>query len=168
MAALRARQDFPRAILVIDVLLCTLLIGASRFWERAAYRGITTLRSSGPRLRVLVVGAGRSGRSFARELRETANRQVVGFVDDDPRIWRQRVLGVPVLGSADEMRQIVHEAQPDVVFVSIPNASSEAASGVISSTCEPPRRKSESSGSIRAAMNWAAPAGMTATAITRS
>src|SRR5205814_10712883 len=53
----RSRNDFPRAILVTDVLLCTLLIGASRFWERAAYRGVTTLRSPGPRRRVLVLGA---------------------------------------------------------------------------------------------------------------
>jgi FlaA1/EpsC-like NDP-sugar epimerase len=35
------------------------------------------------------------------------------------------LLGVPVLGSADEMRQIVHDARPDVVFVAIPDASSE-------------------------------------------
>ena len=74
---------------------------------------------------MLVVGAGRSGRSFARELRETPDEQLVGFVDDDPRLWRQRLLGVQVLGSADEMRRIVLEARPDIVFVSIPDASSE-------------------------------------------
>ena len=125
MSATRARGDFPRAIFVIDALLCTLLIGASRFWERAAYRGVTTLRSSGPRRRVLVVGAGRSGRSFARELRETPGEQIVGFVDDDPRLWRRRLLGVPVLGATDEMPEIVAEARPDVVFVAIPDAPSE-------------------------------------------
>ena len=125
ISGLRARNDFPRAVLVIDALLCTLLIGASRFWERAAYRGVTSLRTSGQRRRVLVVGAGRSGRSFARELRETPHQQLVGFVDDDSRLWRQRLLGVQVLGSADEMRRIVLEARPDIVFVSIPDASSE-------------------------------------------
>jgi UDP-GlcNAc:undecaprenyl-phosphate GlcNAc-1-phosphate transferase len=121
----RARNDFPRAILVIDALLCTLLVGASRFWERAAYRGVTSLRSLGPRRRVVVVGAGRSGRSLARELRETPGEQIVGFVDDDPRLWQRRLLGVPVLGSADEMPRIVVEARPDVVFVAIPNAPRE-------------------------------------------
>jgi UDP-GlcNAc:undecaprenyl-phosphate GlcNAc-1-phosphate transferase len=125
ISATRPRGDFPRAILVIDALLCTLLVGASRFWERAAYRGVTTLRNSGPRRRVLVVGAGRSGRSLAREQRETPGEQVVGFVDDDPRLWRRRLLGVPVLGSADEMRRIVVEARPDTVLVTIPQAPSE-------------------------------------------
>jgi UDP-GlcNAc:undecaprenyl-phosphate/decaprenyl-phosphate GlcNAc-1-phosphate transferase len=125
LSATRARGDFPRAILVIDVLLCTLLVGASRFWERAAYRGVVSLRAAGPRRRVIVVGAGRSGRSFARELRETPGEQIVGFVDDDPRLWRRRLQGVPVLGSADEMRHIVLEGQPDVVFIAIPGAPSE-------------------------------------------
>jgi UDP-GlcNAc:undecaprenyl-phosphate GlcNAc-1-phosphate transferase len=125
MSLTRVRNDFPRAIFVIDALLCTLLIGASRFWERAAYRGVTSLRTLGPRRRVVVVGAGRSGRSLARELRETPGEQIVGFVDDDPRLWRRRLLGVPVLGSADEMPRIVVEARPDVVFVAIPNAPPE-------------------------------------------
>jgi UDP-GlcNAc:undecaprenyl-phosphate GlcNAc-1-phosphate transferase len=125
MSASRVRGDFPRAIFVIDAVLCGLLIGASRFWERAVYRGVTTLRNTGPRRRVLVVGAGRSGRSFARELRETPGEQVIGFVDDDPLIRRRRLLGVPVLGAADEMPQIIVEVSPDVVFVVIPDAPSE-------------------------------------------
>jgi FlaA1/EpsC-like NDP-sugar epimerase len=50
---------------------------------------------------------------------------VVGFVDDDPRIRRRRLLGVPVLGAADEMPQIILEVSPDVVFVVIPDAPSE-------------------------------------------
>jgi UDP-GlcNAc:undecaprenyl-phosphate GlcNAc-1-phosphate transferase len=135
LAATRARGDFPRAIFVIDALLCTLLVGASRFWERAAYRAVTTWRSTGPRRRVLVVGAGRSGRSFVRELRETPGEQVVGFVDDDPRLWRRRLLGVPVLGTADEMQRIVAEAHPDVVFVAIPSAPSDRLE-LVRSACE--------------------------------
>ena len=121
----RTRGDFPRAIFVIDALLCTLLVGASRFWERAAYRGVTMWRTLGPRRRVLVVGAGRSGRSFARELRETPGERIVGFIDDDPRLRHRRLLGLPVLGSADEMQRIVAEARPDIVFVAIPHAPSE-------------------------------------------
>jgi UDP-GlcNAc:undecaprenyl-phosphate GlcNAc-1-phosphate transferase len=125
MSASRTRGDFPRAIFVIDAVLCYLLVASSRFWERAAYRGVASLRSSGTRQRALVVGAGRSGRSFARELRETPGVQVVGFVDDDPRLWRRRMLGAPVLGTIDEMREIVAEGRPHVVYVAIPNAASE-------------------------------------------
>jgi FlaA1/EpsC-like NDP-sugar epimerase len=100
------------------------LIGASRFWERAAYRGVTTLRTSGPRRR----GARRRRRPRRPQLRagarETPGEQIVGFVDDDPRLWRRRLIGVPVLGAADEMPEIIAEARPDLVFVSIPDAPS--------------------------------------------
>ena len=125
MAASRSTMEFPRAIFVIDAVLCFLLISGSRFWERAAYRGVTTLRDSSDRRRALVVGAGRSGRSFSRELRETPGFQVVGFVDDDVRLRRRRLLGTPVLGTIDEMPAIIGEARPDVVFVAIPHAPSE-------------------------------------------
>ena len=124
MSASRSRGDFPRAIFVIDAVLCYLLIAGSRFWERAAYRGVTRLRT-GSRRRALVVGAGRSGRSFARELRDTPGIQLVGWVDDDSRLMRHRLLGAPILGPIDAMTDIVAEARPDVVYIAIPNAPAE-------------------------------------------
>ena len=56
----------------------TVLVGASRFWERAAARGLSSFHAA--RRRTLIVGAGRGGRSLLRELRETPGEQVVGFV----------------------------------------------------------------------------------------
>jgi FlaA1/EpsC-like NDP-sugar epimerase len=134
MAASRNSMDVPRAIFVIDAVLCFMLISCSRFWERAAYRSVTTLRDASDRRRALVVGAGRSGRSFSRELRETPGFQVVGFVDDDVRLRRRRLLGTPVLGTIDEMPAIVAEARPDVVFVAIPHAPG-ARLDLVTNTC---------------------------------
>ena len=131
LSATRSFRDFPRSIFLIDMLLCTALIGASRFWERAAFRGLASLRDRGERRRVLIVGAGRSGRSLLRELRETPGEHVVGFVDDDPRLWRRRLQGAPVLGSADEAARILVEAQPDQVLVTIPHAPRERLDFVI-------------------------------------
>jgi FlaA1/EpsC-like NDP-sugar epimerase len=125
LAATRPWGDFPRSIFLIDVLVCTPLIGASRFWERAAIRGLSSLRDRGERKRTLIVGAGRSGRSLLRELRETPGERVIGFVDDDPRLWRRRLQGVPVLGSCDEAARIVLEVRPDQVLVTIPAAPRE-------------------------------------------
>jgi UDP-GlcNAc:undecaprenyl-phosphate GlcNAc-1-phosphate transferase len=116
---------FPRSIFIIDALVCTVLIGASRFWERAFVRGVATLTGRGDRHRSLVVGAGRGGRSLLRELRETAGEQVVGFVDDDPRLSRRRLQGVPVLGGTAEIEQILARSQPDTVLVTIPDAPRE-------------------------------------------
>ena len=116
---------FPRSVFIIDALVCTVLVGASRFWERAFVRGMSALTGRADRHRTLIVGAGRGGRSLLRELRETAGEQVVGFVDDDPRLSRRRLQGVPVLGSTDEIEGILSRAQPDAVLVTIPDAPRE-------------------------------------------
>jgi UDP-GlcNAc:undecaprenyl-phosphate GlcNAc-1-phosphate transferase len=125
---------FPRSIFIIDALVCTLLIGASRFWERAFVRGVSALTGRGDRRRTLIVGAGRGGRSLLRELRETAGEQVVGFVDDDPRLSRRRLQGVPVLGGTGEIEGILSRARPDTVLVTIPDAPHERL-GLIIDAC---------------------------------
>jgi UDP-GlcNAc:undecaprenyl-phosphate GlcNAc-1-phosphate transferase len=116
---------FPRSVFVIDALICTVLIGASRFWERAFVRGVSSLTGRAERHRTLIVGAGRGGRSLLRELRETPGEQVVGFVDDDPRLSRRRLQGVPVLGDTSEIEQILSKSRPDTVLVTIPDAPRE-------------------------------------------
>jgi UDP-GlcNAc:undecaprenyl-phosphate GlcNAc-1-phosphate transferase len=116
---------FPRSIFIIDGLVCTVLVGASRFWERAFVRAVSSLTGRAARRRTLIVGAGRGGRSLLRELRETHGEQVVGFVDDDPRLSRRRLQGVPVLGGLMEIEPILARARPDTVLVTIPDAPRE-------------------------------------------
>ena len=115
--------DFSRSVFVVDALVCSMLIVGSRFLERAAVRGLHWLRfrdAGGER--VLIVGAGRGGRSMMRELRETPGRRVVGFLDDDPRLWGRRINGIPILGSMTEVASVLERSQPDTVLVTIPDA----------------------------------------------
>jgi UDP-GlcNAc:undecaprenyl-phosphate GlcNAc-1-phosphate transferase len=114
--------DFPASIYVVDALFCIALIGASRFGERALHHAMHSLNGREERRRTLIVGAGRSGRSLLRELRETPGEHVVGFVDDNPSLRRRRMQGVPVLGGLDEIERVLDEARPDVVLVTIPQA----------------------------------------------
>src|SRR5204863_3411945 len=110
LAATQSWGGFPRSIFIIDALICTVVVGASRFWERAFVRGVSTVTGRGEKRRTLIVGAGRGGRSLLRELRETQGEQVVGFVDDDPRLLRRRLQGVPVLGGSSDIEQILARA----------------------------------------------------------
>jgi UDP-GlcNAc:undecaprenyl-phosphate GlcNAc-1-phosphate transferase len=125
---------FPRSVFIIDALLCTVLVGASRFWERAFVRAVSTLTGRSDRRRTLIVGAGRGGRSLLRELRETAGEQVVGFMDDDQRLARRRLQGVPVLGGLMEIESVLAKARPDTVLVTIPDAPRERL-GLIIDAC---------------------------------
>ena len=70
---------------------------------------------------MLIVGAGRSGRALARELAETPQQQVVGFLDDNPDVRRRRVLGVKVLGRLDEAATQIEAVRADEVLVTVPD-----------------------------------------------
>jgi UDP-GlcNAc:undecaprenyl-phosphate/decaprenyl-phosphate GlcNAc-1-phosphate transferase len=123
LVALRPIGSFPAVqIFVIDAFLCTALVGASRLALRLFPE---TLGQRGVRRRVLVVGAGRAGRSIARELRESDDARAVGFLDDNPRVRRRRILGISVLGSLDEAEQAIASSRADEVLVSIPAAPQE-------------------------------------------
>jgi UDP-GlcNAc:undecaprenyl-phosphate GlcNAc-1-phosphate transferase len=122
--------DFSRSFFVVDGLLCAATIGASRYAERVIVQGMRSYRDRAGR-RTLIVGAGRSGRSLQRELRETAGERVLGFVDDNPRLRRRRVQGVQVVGGAHELPRLLEKLQPDVVLVTIPDAPRDRLSAVV-------------------------------------
>jgi UDP-GlcNAc:undecaprenyl-phosphate GlcNAc-1-phosphate transferase len=124
-------NGFPKTIFVVDALFAILFVGASRFAERFLERGLAGLRDRGSRRRTLIVGAGRGGRSLMRELRETPGEQVIGFVDDDVRLRRRRLQGVPVLGGIEEIGWVIGRTQPEAVLVTIPNAPRERLDAVI-------------------------------------
>ncbi|HUH16043.1 MAG TPA: NAD-binding protein [Gaiellaceae bacterium] len=123
--ATRELGDFPTSIFVLDALLCALLVGGARFGERAFVALVAGLTRRGEQRRVLIVGAGRSGRSLLRELRETPNERVVGFLDDDPRLRGRRIHGVRVHGGLDGAAAALDAERVDAVLVTIPEARPE-------------------------------------------
>jgi len=125
-----ALGDFSRSVFVIDFLICSLAIVAARFAERAILRGLEIARHHTNR-RVLIVGAGRTGRSLLRELRETPGERVVAFVDDDPQLRRRRLSGIRVAGDTASLRPLLQRLQPDVVFVTIPDAPQERLAQIV-------------------------------------
>jgi UDP-GlcNAc:undecaprenyl-phosphate/decaprenyl-phosphate GlcNAc-1-phosphate transferase len=134
VAALRPLDTFPLEIFLVDAVLCSLLVAGSRLALRLLPEpGARGERA--PRRRVLIVGAGRSGRALARELAETPDRRVVGFLDDNPMVRRRRVVGVKVLGSLAEAETHLRSSQPHEVLVTIPAIEPERLEA-LASACE--------------------------------
>jgi UDP-GlcNAc:undecaprenyl-phosphate GlcNAc-1-phosphate transferase len=125
VAAIRPLDDFPLEAFLVDAILCGTLVAGSRLVLRALPQERHGLRAA-TRERVLIVGAGRSGRALARELAETPGSRVVGFLDDNPHARRRRVVGIKVLGSLAEADVHIRAVRPDQVLVTIPNADSES------------------------------------------
>ena len=122
--------DFSRSVFVIDAVFCSVAIASSRFAERAIVRGVEIARQRELR-RVLIVGAGRGGRSLLRELRETAGERVVGFVDDSPSLRGRRLNGVRVVTTTTNIEQALTRVRPDVVLVTIPDAPHERLDAIV-------------------------------------
>ena len=124
-------NGFPRGVYAIDIFVCSFLIAVSRFWERGVAHTLRAFVARDKQRHVVIVGAGRSGRSLLRELREARGDRVVGFVDDDPQLRRRRIQGVPVLGSLAEIGWILGRHAPDAVLVTIPGARRDLLDGVV-------------------------------------
>ena len=111
---------YPRSILLIDALILVGFSAGVRFIARA-HRDLVA--GKGGR-RVLIYGAGDAGEAVAREmrLRLSSDYNPVGFVDDDRTKVGQRIHGIPVLGTREDLPSIMKRHRPNEVIVTIPRA----------------------------------------------
>jgi FlaA1/EpsC-like NDP-sugar epimerase len=121
--ATRDLGDFPREVFVVYCVAAAALAALARWFVR-----LVPEAGGGPddgRLRVLVVGAGRAGRGLVRDLGRADDVRVVGFLDDNPRLRRRRVQGVPVLGAIGDAGSALETTRADELVVTIPDAPPE-------------------------------------------
>ena len=92
----------PRTIGIIQPILLLLFVGASRalarVWLGEQYLGILRHAS---RPKVLIYGAGKTGRQLAAAMANSHEMQVAGFLDDDDRLHGHVLNGLPIYNPAD-------------------------------------------------------------------
>ncbi len=113
----------PRGVAALDYLLLLAFVAGTRLLARTLIeRPPAGLVAHGKE--VLIVGAGDAGQLMVRELQR--NRQLhytpIGFVDDDPRKRGDRINGVKVLGTTDDLAHLLRDNKPDEVLIAIPSA----------------------------------------------
>jgi FlaA1/EpsC-like NDP-sugar epimerase len=117
--ATRDLGDFARSIFAVYAVAAALLAVTARWLVRFVPEAG---RADDDRRRVLVVGAGATGRGYVRDLRRAGDRNVVGFLDDSPKLRRRRVLGVPVLGTTGDAATVLAATRADELVITIPDA----------------------------------------------
>jgi FlaA1/EpsC-like NDP-sugar epimerase len=87
---------------------------------------------------VVIVGAGRAGQLFARDLHQQNPRifNIVAFVDDDHRRWGSVLRGTRVVGSVAELGKVFRNETIDLVVIAIADPPSELIRRVVAE-CEP-------------------------------
>src|SRR5207244_11342351 len=110
----------PRGVAALDFLLLLAFIAGTRLLARTLIeRPPAGLVARGKE--VLIIGAGDAGQLMVREMQR--NRQLhytpIGFVDDDPRKRGDRIHGVRVLGTTDDLAHVLRDNKPDEVLNAI-------------------------------------------------
>ena len=124
---LRMFGGFPRSILIIDWILSMLGVGGLRFAIRViAESNRLPVQGSGSDhvKHVLIVGAGDAGALVVRELQKNAqlNMKAIGFLDDSKEKQQQQLMGIPVIGTIEDLKKVLSHQHVDEVIIAIPSA----------------------------------------------
>ncbi|MCH7615695.1 MAG: polysaccharide biosynthesis protein, partial [Nitrospinae bacterium] len=116
------RNDYPLSVILIDALLLLVMLGGIRLTRRI-FRGIRLPQKG---RRVLIVGAGDAGEMIVRDmLRRGESFYVpVAFVDDDSAKVGQRIHGIRVVGTCQDLPKAMEMFHPEEVLLAIPRADS--------------------------------------------
>lgn len=114
------------------VFALVLLIFERAFLLRSYFR----MKAPGMlRRRVITIGAGKAGTDFLVRLRENLNKniEIVGFFDDDPDKKGKSVLGVPVLGTTEDLDYYLRTLKIaiDGIYICISHIQYDNLSGLI-------------------------------------
>lgn len=108
----------PRSVPFIYALVAMFTIGGVRFGLRGIYmRGQIRYKT-----RVLIYGAGSSGRQLMLTLRHGNEYEPVAFVDDEPALHRAQVLGMTVYPTQN-IERLVANYGIDKILLAIPSAT---------------------------------------------
>lgn len=121
----------PRSVYISTWVLIILSIGGSRFvWRvfRGYYFGNKSSRD-----RALIVGAGDAGVMVARDLRQSSVASVypVAFVDDSPAKQSLEILGLPIVGSTEDIPDIVNRYNISQIIIAMPSTPKKKIAKII-------------------------------------
>lgn len=119
------------AIMIRTLETMLILMGAVRFGWRV-FRS-NRFNDAGEKSRVVIIGAGDCGVLIARELTNPAftDWELVGFMDDAAEKQRMHILGVPVLGSRNEIQEVVEKYGVAQFIIAMPSAPKKEISALI-------------------------------------
>jgi FlaA1/EpsC-like NDP-sugar epimerase/lipopolysaccharide/colanic/teichoic acid biosynthesis glycosyltransferase len=115
-------HHYPRSVLILTPVFALLLLGGARLTWRTVATRMANWGATTERRRVVIVGAGRTGASVAREILSSPGLayDVVGFVDDDRHLQRATLHNLPVLGMTAELEALAQKHRLSEAIIAIP------------------------------------------------
>jgi len=118
----------PHSVSALFLLLVIFFIGGLRFSQRVRQENsIFSIRNKDQR-KILIIGAGDAGVLALRELkkRDFHDGMPIGFIDDSRSKISLHVQGFPVLGSREDIPEVVAQYDVDEIIIAIPSASGDS------------------------------------------
>jgi FlaA1/EpsC-like NDP-sugar epimerase len=113
---------FPRSVYVLEAVFTACFLAGSRLGSRVLVESVR--RDSSRSKRVMVVGAGFAAQMVIRELaRPNSGYAAVGCVDDDRSKIGILIQGVRVLGTIEELENLIENNPAEEILIAIPSAS---------------------------------------------
>jgi FlaA1/EpsC-like NDP-sugar epimerase len=112
---------YPKSVVLIDLVLTIFCVGGARFAVRAYTETVQTCVAE---KETLVVGAGVAGSTIVRELKQNPDLDYkpIGFVDDDITKLGIKIHGKRVLGTTNDITDLVEKHGVKCVLIAIPSA----------------------------------------------
>lgn len=118
----------PRSVPIIYTLLTFLCIGGSRF----GFRELVAASQNRRKKRVLIYGAGASGRQLLQMLRQGTEYQPIAFMDDSAQAQGTLVGGLRVYGP-DHIDVLIQSNGIEAVLLALPSATKARRSEILKS-----------------------------------
>jgi FlaA1/EpsC-like NDP-sugar epimerase len=127
-------SGFPRTVFITAAILESV----SMLGMRVLYRYLRLQkRSSDKSTNALIIGAGSGGNILSKEIMSNKmyKSKVVGFIDDNNQKLNKLVNNIEVLGTTNDLKEIIDKKNIDEIFIAIPSADKETLRTIIHS-CE--------------------------------
>lgn len=118
-------RKLPRSVFIIELVLTTFVLLGARLTRRLLYEKRQGKKKGGSS--TLIYGAGQNGRTLAHRFLSDAGAsgELVGFIDDDPRMQSKEILGFRVLGGFAQLATTLTQYQIRQLIIAIPHISGE-------------------------------------------
>jgi Undecaprenyl-phosphate galactose phosphotransferase WbaP len=123
-------EEVSRTVVILMGLTALFLLPLVRIAAKKVLRRFGFLKR-----RVLILGAGETGKLIMKALRKEPNYgyEVVGFVDDDPAKFGQRIEGVKIHRGIDKAFNYINRCNLEDLFIAMPGAGKERLQGLVNS-----------------------------------
>lgn len=109
----------PKSVPVIYGELLLILCGGSRLIIRSWISNLSRVRTPGKR--VIIYGAGCTGRQLCYSLRQSVDYRPVAFVDCNPALQNSMIMGLPVVG-IEQVEKLIIKRKVEEVLLALPRA----------------------------------------------